>query len=114
MHTHKQIGNNGEALALSYLINNNLKLIIQNFHSRFGEIDLIMQDQDTTVFVEVKKRKSTLDDALESISSAKQKKLIKTAEYYLMKNGYGINCRFDAIAIDGNNHILWLKNIITG
>lgn len=113
MHTHKQIGNNGESLALCYLQDHGLKLIVRNFYSRFGEIDLIMQDNDTTVFIEVKIRKTTIDNALESISYAKQKKLTKTAQYYLMQNGYNINCRFDAIAIDANNHILWLKNIIT-
>ena len=112
MSTQKLTGNNGEDLALTYLKNNGLKLIVRNFHSRFGEIDLIMQDCDTTVFVEVKKRKAGIDNAIESISYTKQKRLIKASQYYLTKVGREINCRFDAIAINGNDQILWLKNII--
>lgn len=113
MSSTKETGNNGEDLALSYLENNGLKLVVRNFHSRFGEIDLIMQDHDTTIFVEVKKRQKGIDNAIESISYSKQKKLIKAAQYYLSKIGCEGNCRFDAIAIDGDNQILWLKNIIT-
>lgn len=107
-----KIGNDGEDFALAYLKNNGLTLIYRNFHSRFGEIDLIMQDHDTTVFIEVKKRYSGIDNAIESISYTKQKKLVKTAQFYLSKKGYDLNCRFDAIVIDGNNHMEWLKNII--
>lgn len=108
----KETGNSGEGLALDYLKNHGLTLIIKNFHSRFGEIDLIMQDHGTTVFVEVKKRQAGIDNAIESISYAKQKKLIKAAQYYLSKIGHDTNCRFDAIAIDSGDQILWLKNII--
>ncbi len=110
----KSIGANGECLALKYLETHGLRLIQKNFHSRFGEIDLIMQEFDTTIFVEVKKRKTGIDDAIESISSSKQKKLIRTAEYYLSKIGYNNhNCRFDAVVIGKNDQIMWLKNIIT-
>jgi putative endonuclease len=108
----KVSGNTGEDLALNYLQNNGLRLICRNFYSRFGEIDLIMQDHDTTVFIEVKKRGAGVDKALESISYTKQHKLIRAARYYLTKIGYETNCRFDAIAIDRNDQILWLKNII--
>ena len=109
----KNIGADGEILALKHLKTHGLKLTTKNFHSRFGEIDLIMQESDTTVFVEVKKRTNGIDDAIESISYSKQKKLIRTAEYYLSKIGYNHNCRFDAVVIGKDDEILWLKNIIT-
>lgn len=112
MHPNKQTGLKAEELALAYLSENKLKLIKQNFCSRFGEIDLIMQDFDTTVFVEVKQRSTGIDDALESISPSKQRKLVRAAQFYLSKAGNDIPCRFDAIAIDVNNQIHWLKNII--
>ncbi|RTK96865.1 MAG: YraN family protein [Neisseriaceae bacterium] len=108
----KQIGNHAEDLALAYLSNIGLHCLQRNFYSRFGEIDLIMQDSDTLVFVEVRKRSSGKDYACESITISKQRKLVKTAEYYLMKLGREVNCRFDAILIDANNSIEWLKNII--
>lgn len=109
---HKDLGNKAEIAACNYLQTQGLNLIQQNFYSRFGEIDLIMQDNDTLVFVEVKQRKKGIDNAIESITPAKQKKLILTAQYYLLKLGRSINCRFDVIAIDSNWQIVWLKNVI--
>jgi putative endonuclease len=61
----KQIGNHAEDLALAYLSNIGLRCLQRNFYSRFGEIDLIMQDSDTLVFVEVRKRSSGKDYACE-------------------------------------------------
>ena len=71
-----------------------------------------MQDSREIVFVEVRQRQASTDVAIESISPSKQKKLVKAAQYYLVKTGHDIACRFDAIAIDGNNNIEWLKNVI--
>lgn len=110
--THKKIGDQAEKLAQDYLKQNGLKLLHQNFHSRFGEIDLIMQDLDSIVFIEVKKRKTSLDNALESITKSKQNKLVLTAKYYLSKLKKIPNCRFDVVAIDGQDSVLWLKNVI--
>lgn len=108
----KHTGNLAELTARTYLEQSGLKFIQQNFHSRFGEIDLIMQDNDTVVFVEVKKRKQGINHALESITLSKQKKLVLTAQYYLLKAQKEINCRFDVIAIDANNQVEWHKNVI--
>lgn len=112
MHQHKKIGNSGEVLALDYLKNQGLELVQTNFYSRFGEIDIIMRDNDSFVFVEVKQRKDGINHAADSITYAKQKKLIRTAQYFLMKIGRDVNCRFDAILIDSRREISWLKNII--
>jgi putative endonuclease len=71
-----------------------------------------MKDEDTLVFVEVKQRQSSLDNAIESITPSKQKKLVLTAQYYLSKTNNNSNCRFDVIAINGDNQINWLKNVI--
>ena len=105
-------GQVAEDVALNYLKQQGLTLVQKNFHSRFGEIDIIMMDGITTVFVEVRKRRSGIDSAIESVTHAKQKKLIKAAQYYMVKQGFDINCRFDLIAMNSNNQINWLKNII--
>jgi putative endonuclease len=107
-------GQIAENIALNYLQQQGLLLIQKNFHSRFGEIDLIMHDKFTTVFVEVRKRNTGIDNAIESITPTKQRKLVKAAEYYMLKNRIEIACRFDLIAMDSKHQILWLKNIITG
>lgn len=113
VHQHRQIGNEAEHAALEYLKSNGLSLVVANFSSRFGEIDLIMSDNEGYVFVEVKKRKLGLNHAIESINYSKQQKMIKTAQYFLLKLGRDVNCRFDAVVLDSEGRIEWLKNIIT-
>jgi len=107
----KDIGNQAEIFAKEYLVNQGLQLVTENFFSRFGEIDIIMRDGDCLVFIEVRQRKSS-DLAIESITRVKQKKIIKTAQYYLLKLGRECNCRFDVVALDEMSQVSWLKNVI--
>jgi putative endonuclease len=112
----KLLGNIGEDKAYQFLKKQGLKLIEKNFYSRFGEIDLIMLDKNYLVFIEVRSRKNMgFGSSLESITSAKQKKLRKTADFFFLKNvNYSkIPARFDVILIPpttDNNSINWLKN----
>lgn len=110
MNKSKICGGIAENIAKNYLLDQGLILVEQNFYSRFGEIDIIMRDNQSLVFVEVRQR-SMLDKAIESITVSKQIKLTKTAQYYLLKNNNHDNCRFDLIAIDTAKNIQWLKNI---
>ena len=105
-------GVKSEKHALAYLQAQGLSLICQNYYCRFGEIDLIMQDQDTLVFIEVRYRKnSDFGGALASINKRKQDKLIKTAQHYLAQLEHEPYCRFDAIAIDQQSTLpQWIKN----
>ncbi|WP_369434329.1 YraN family protein [Psychromonas sp. MME1] len=105
-------GVKSEKQALNYLLSQGLTLVCQNYYCRMGEVDLIMQDQDTLVFIEVRYRKnSDFGGALASITTAKQKKLIKTAKHYLAQLEYEPYCRFDAIAIEQHSNTLeWIQN----
>jgi len=109
-------GKQAEDLACRYLKQQGLRLLQQNYNTRFGEIDLVMQDRDTTVFVEVRYRKhSDVVDPLSSIDRHKQLKLIRTARYYLQAqpNADLLPARFDVIAISGQGtqpQIQWIKN----
>lgn len=102
--TTTQTGQFWEQFALDYLHQQGLNLISQNYHCRFGEIDLIMQDKDTLVFVEVKYRKDQqFGGALAAVSKAKQQKIKKTASIYLQQhqlNEYNTAYRFDIVAIE--------------
>lgn len=100
------IGKQIENLAAIYLQNNNLQLLEKNFRSKFGEIDLILQDpiENQIVFVEVRYRKSIFfGEAVNSVTKLKQNKLIKTAHCYLNKNFHElpISYRFDIISCQG-------------
>lgn len=105
-------GVKSERQALHYLQAQGLSLICQNYYCRFGEIDLIMQDHDTLVFIEVRYRKNNdFGGGLASITKRKQDKIIKTAKHYLAQLDNEPYCRFDAIAIEQKpNAPLWIKN----
>jgi len=90
-------------MALKHLKNKGLTLIATNYYSRFGEIDLIMQDKAVIVFVEVRCRQANAQvSALESISPEKIAKITQTAEHYLMRYDELPECRFDIVAITIN------------
>lgn len=104
-----------EKLAATFLASHGLRLVIQNYHCRFGEIDLIMQDAKTLVFVEVKLRSgSQFGGAAASITPQKQQKMILTSQHYLQQANFKTEpaCRFDAILMAKTNlqHIEWIRN----
>lgn len=112
--TDKRIkGDDKERLAEEYLLSKGFTLIQRNFLCKTGEIDLIMQDQEYLVFIEVRYRENKdFGGALASITAGKQRKLRRTAEYFLLQN-FGNTppvCRFDVIAIEGKNELEWIKN----
>lgn len=77
-----------------------------------GEIDLIMQDGDTLVFVEVRQRsKDSFGGALASVTRAKQRRLIVAAQIFLQRYRMPPACRFDVIGYDGDR-MNWLKNAV--
>lgn len=110
------LGLAAEKLAETFLINRGLKLVSRNYHCRFGEIDLIMQDAKTLVFVEVRFRKNAqFGGAGASITPQKMQKLSLTAQHYLQTNNqtHGNQpCRFDAILMDAVDaqSIEWVRN----
>jgi putative endonuclease len=98
-------GHHAENLAYAYLVKKGLRLIKRNYHCRQGEIDLIMQEAQTIVFVEVRYRaQSDFGSSAESVDHHKQKKIILCAQYFL--HNYPIYqqmaCRFDVVALYPN------------
>ncbi|MFK7160955.1 YraN family protein [Marinospirillum sp. MEB164] len=101
--THLRQGQSAEDAALAYLVQQGLHYLTRNFRSRFGEIDLIMQQQETLVFVEVRYRVSThFGGGLGSITPQKIRRCRATAEVYLRRYTRLPPCRFDVISINGN------------
>jgi putative endonuclease len=108
-------GNQAEQIAAVYLQQQGLKLLETNYRCSFGEIDLVMRDNKTLVFVEVRLRSSGLfGGAAYSINASKQKKLIITAEHYLQQHNTvaKLACRFDAILMDktSTTNLQWIQN----
>ena len=101
MPSKRAIGSHFEALAAAYLRARGCRFVAKNFLARAGEIDLIVLDQETIVFVEVKYRTSSdFGHPSELVTLQKQKKVIKTAQLFLQKNPkYAIlDARFDVIS----------------
>lgn len=106
-------GGDAEQQAAIFLQQQQLTLLEKNYRCRFGEIDLIMQDGDTVVFVEVRMRiNQHFGGAAASITPAKQLKLTRAARHYLATHDDDFPCRFDAILISGEreNEIEWIQN----
>lgn len=111
-HNNLSSGLLSEKQACDFLKTKGLRLITKNYRCLYGEIDLIMQENDTLVFIEVRLR-SHMDygTALESIDSRKQQKLLKSATHYLQKHHLidKIDCRFDVVGFS-NSTIDWIKD----
>ena len=104
-------GRDAEQTAFDYLRKQGLSEIERNYHCRFGEIDLIMRDRDSLVFVEVRMRTSNkFGGALASIDTRKKKKLLATARHYMAAKGTFSDCRFDAVLLNSDNRIEWIRN----
>jgi len=104
-------GNAAEDQVLSYLVEQGLQLVTRNYSCKAGEIDLIMRDAGQLVFVEVRFRTRTdFGSALESVTPAKQRKLILTAQYYLQHTRQMPACRFDVAGIGQDRQIHWIKD----
>ncbi|HET7159884.1 MAG TPA: YraN family protein, partial [Burkholderiales bacterium] len=86
--------------------------VARNYQCRFGEIDLVMRDGHTIVFVEVRARRSAAyGGAAASITVAKRKKIIAAARHYLSGRSPLPACRFDAVLIEGDPpRTEWLRD----
>ncbi len=109
------IGNRAESLACRFLEQRGMRLLARNFHCRRGEIDLVMQDGDSLVFVEVRYRKNVrFGRAAETVSRLKRSRIIHCAQYYLMTHkNWNKPARFDVVSIEGNAdnpQIHWLED----
>ena len=108
----RQLGQQKESQACAYLQEQGLILVDKNFHTRYGEIDLIMRERDTWVCVEVKYRRvSQFGTAMETVTAGKLKKLQLAFEQYLIGRGLSpvsTPMRIDVVALDGPT-LQWLK-----
>ncbi|CEJ67605.1 MULTISPECIES: YraN family protein [Citrobacter] len=111
--TSKQTGDAWESTARDWLQSKGLHFIAANVRERGGEIDLIMCEGNTTVFVEVRFRRSTqFGGAAASVTRSKQHKLLQTARLWLARHNGSfdtVDCRFDVLAFTGND-VEWFKD----
>lgn len=105
-------GDETETAALTLLQRHGLRLLHRNYRSRGGEIDLVMRDGDTLVFVEVRARRSARYGlAMETVDARKQRRLLLAARHWLMTHPADMArpTRFDVVAFQGNAPPVWLR-----
>ncbi|MBF0471251.1 MAG: YraN family protein [Gammaproteobacteria bacterium] len=104
-------GEVAEEQACRFLQNHGLTLVERNYRCRLGEIDLIMAEGETLVFIEVKFRHSSrFGHAREWVTATKQRRIITTANHYLLGVRPQPNCRFDVVALSPVTEPEWIKS----
>jgi len=98
-------GREAERHAERWLKARGLQVLARNYRCRFGELDLVMRQGDTLVFVEVRlRRDERFGGARASVTRAKQRRLLAAANHYLMCHPAlaRLPCRFDVLALTGD------------
>ncbi|HNQ05049.1 MAG TPA: YraN family protein [Thiobacillaceae bacterium] len=102
-------GQAAEQAAADFLAARGLRLVTRNWRCRGGEIDLVMRDGATLVFVEVRARRGmAFGGAADSITSAKQARVILAARHFLAAQGLDLPCRFDAVLVQDGS-LRWIQ-----
>ena len=110
--TTKAEGDAAESRALTYLRGRGLQLVARNYRTPGrggGEIDLVMRDGATLVFVEVRQRASAAwGGAAGSVMGVKQRRIVFAARHYLLRWREPPPCRFDVVSMEGGG-IQWMR-----
>ena len=108
-------GARAEDLCAELLRKAGLRVLARNWRCRHGEIDLVAEEGGTLVFAEVRyRRDERFGGAAESVTTAKQSRLIAAARLYLMRRP-DAECRFDVLLLDSleADRISWIRNAFT-
>lgn len=104
-------GESAEEQAHNFLVNKGLTPVCRNYRCKQGELDLIMTDHQTLVIIEVRFRKTDqYGSAAETVTRAKQSRIIAATHIYLSSHKADRPVRFDVIAISGNGNVEWIQN----
>ena len=100
----RNLGRQGEQAAEQFLRARGYVLVARNYRCSFGEIDLVVRDRDTLVFVEVRTQSGpTFGSPLESVTQRKQRQIAKAAQHYVVRHRIENQAlRFDVIGISWN------------
>jgi putative endonuclease len=98
----QQLGSEGESIACAELERLGYLIVERNYRSRFGEIDIVADDNGTVVFVEVKtKTTDSFGDPVEEVTPQKQRQIVSMGqEYATYRCPPHTPCRFDVVAVD--------------
>lgn len=117
MYYRQQVGKQGEEAVVAYLQKEGYSICARNFSGHYGEVDIIAQRGEVLAFVEVKARSSLYFNLSEVIVPSKQRKIIKTARFFIATNGYrDMVYRFDIALLAAQQNswdITYIPNAFT-
>jgi putative endonuclease len=95
------LGKRGEGATADFLKENGYKILIKNYKTKLGEVDIIAYDKDTLCFIEVKTRDSLrFGSPQEAVSHFKQRQISKVALEFLKRNNLlNKKARFDVVSV---------------
>ena len=110
------IGKDGEDIAEKLLSSKGFTTVARNYHTRMGEIDLIVKNKELIVFVEVKTRHNRgFGDAVAFVTASKRRKILTTAQVWLMQHKTALQPRFDVVEVyTGTNETVHIENAFGG
>lgn len=112
MAKHNDVGKQGEALAEQFLVDHGYQTVFRNWRCPKGEIDLIVKNCQSIVFVEVKTRSTDFWGNPEiAVSDNKIKRIVDAAEYFLFEYDFDLDIRFDIISIVINKNTSQIYHI---
>lgn len=102
----QQLGRDAEDLACRELENRGHVVLTRRYRTKYGELDIVTQHGDFTVFVEVRAKSSgNFGDPSESVTSQKQQRLVSMAVDYCARfNLHHRPCRFDVVSVETAFH----------
>ena len=109
-------GRQGEEYAAEHFQRLGFQVLARNHRTRYGELDLVVFDGKTLVFVEVKTRRSENRDPWESLHGVKQSKVRRMAVAWLGESSdrpFGAQLRFDGVAVlvDARGNLVRLDHL---
>ena len=112
----QMLGRRGEELAAEHFARLGFEVLARNHRTRFGELDLVVFDGETIVFVEVKTRRAGSGDPWDNLHAPKRSQVRKMAAAWLAEESdrpFGAELRFDAVGIlvDGSGGLAWLDHL---
>lgn len=116
----RQRGQTGEQVARAWLESRGMQCLNAGWRCRLGELDLVMRDGDTLVFVEVRARRAgSLINAIASVDIHKQQRFVRAARAWLSRHPVeaALPARFDVIAFDADainqDTVQWLRDTLS-
>ena len=108
----QQFGRRGEEIALAFYKDNQYIILEKNWQLNHLEVDIIAKNEENIVFCEVKTRSgNAFAEPQQSVTTQKQRNIIRAANYYVLTHRISLEVRFDVITVLFNGEQYTLEHM---